>query len=175
MIHIYCGDGKGKTTAALGLALRAAGRGKKILIARFLKNDDSGEISILSGSPGIPGITVIPCEKSFGFYFRMDEETKRQAAEYYQELFQKAVDRVSGFGYDMLILDEIMAAVNYGMVSEQKVLSFLTAERQADLEIVMTGRNPSEAFLKLADYVTEMKMVKHPYERGIGARKGIEY
>ncbi|EHI60209.1 hypothetical protein HMPREF9473_01796 [ [Hungatella hathewayi WAL-18680] len=76
-VHIYCGDGKGKTTAAIGLAVRAAGRGKKVVIARFLKTEDSGEVEVLRS---IPGITVLPCEKTFGFYFQMTEEQKREAA-----------------------------------------------------------------------------------------------
>ena len=78
MIQIYCGDGKGKTTAALGLAVRAAGREKRVLIARFLKTDDSGEVPVLSG---IPGIQVMPCKKTFGFYFRMTDQQKKEAAD----------------------------------------------------------------------------------------------
>ena len=86
MIHIYCGNGKGKTTAALGLAVRASGRAKRVLIARFLKTDDSGEVPTLSS---IPQIHVIPCEKTFGFFFRMSEEQKKEAKEYYSQLFEQ--------------------------------------------------------------------------------------
>ena len=86
-VHIYCGDGKGKTTAAIGLAVRAAGRGKKVVIARFLKTEDSGEVEVLRS---IPGITVLPCEKTFGFYFQMTEEQKREAALYYGSLLERA-------------------------------------------------------------------------------------
>ena len=78
LIHIYCGDGKGKTTAATGLAVRAAGRGKRVVIARFLKTDDSGEVFVLKQ---VPGITVIPCTKTFGFYFRMTEKQKKAMKE----------------------------------------------------------------------------------------------
>ena len=78
-VHIYCGDGKGKTSAALGLAVRAAGRTKRILLVRFLKNEDSGEVPALRL---IPGITVMPCDQEFGFVFQMDQEKKTKAAEY---------------------------------------------------------------------------------------------
>ena len=84
LVHIYCGDGKGKTTAATGLAVRAVGRGKRVVIARFLKTDDSGEVFVLKQ---IPGIILIPCTKTFGFYFRMTEEQKKEAAVYYSGLY----------------------------------------------------------------------------------------
>lgn len=169
LVHIYCGDGKGKTTAAVGLAVRAAGRGLRVVIARFLKTDDSGEVSVLKE---IPGITVIPCRRTFGFFSSMDEETKREAAAYNRSLFEEAA-ALAGTA-DLLILDEIMAAVNYGMVEETAVLSFLE-KRPENLEVVLTGRNPSESFLESADYVSEIVKKKHPYEKRISARKGIEY
>ena len=86
-VHVYCGDGKGKTSAALGLALRAAGRGWRVVVARFLKNDDSGELLPLCG---IPGVEVLPCEKSFGFYRTMTDAEKAEAGEYYRELLERA-------------------------------------------------------------------------------------
>lgn len=170
-VHIYCGDGKGKTTAALGQAVRAAGRGKKVLIARFLKTDDSGEVPVLSS---IPGITVLPCEKTFGFYSRMSEEQKREAAGYYGSLLEKAWSRAEAGHYDMLVLDEIMAACRYGLADEDRLLKKLR-ERPDGLEVVMTGRDPSEALVEQADYVSEIRKRKHPYYRGLAAREGIEY
>ena len=171
LVHIYCGDGKGKTSASTGLAVRAAGRGFRVVIARFLKNDDSGEVEILKS---VPGITVLPCEKEFGFVFAMDEAAKREAAEYYKELFRKAAAAVQEIHADLLVMDEIMAAMFYNMVPEQEVLQFLKT-RPENLEVVMTGRDPSEAICEAADYITEMKMIRHPYEKGISARMGIEY
>ena len=106
-IHIYCGDGKGKTTAATGLAVRGAGRGMKVLIARFLKHENSGEVSALSQ---INGITVLPCLKNFGFYFQMTEEQKKEATEYYGQMFDKAWKEGAAGNYDMIVLDEIVAA-----------------------------------------------------------------
>ncbi|MGI5946365.1 MAG: cob(I)yrinic acid a,c-diamide adenosyltransferase [Lachnospiraceae bacterium] len=173
MIQIYCGDGKGKTTAALGLAIRAAGRGKRVLIARFLKTDDSGEVPVLSG---IPGIQVMPCKKTFGFYFRMTDQQKKEAAEYYSQQFEEVKTQAEEF--DLIILDEIMAACNYQLVSENAVVQWLEKQKEQDfhdLEVVLTGRNPSQRMQELADYITEMKLIRHPYEKGISARIGIEY
>ncbi|MGN0157575.1 MAG: cob(I)yrinic acid a,c-diamide adenosyltransferase [Brotaphodocola sp.] len=171
LIHIYCGDGKGKTSAAVGLAVRAAGRGRKVLVARFLKTDDSGEVEILKQ---IPGITVMPCDRTFGFIFRMKEEDKAEAAQYFTERFRRACAMAAEDGYDVLIIDEIMASCNYGMVPEAEVTAFLKTKPE-EMEVVLTGRDPSDALLELADYVTEMKMQKHPFTRGIPAREGVEY
>ncbi len=171
LVHIYCGDGKGKTTAALGLAVRAAGRGRKVLVARFLKTDDSGEVMALSQ---ITGITVLPCVKTFGFYFQMTESQKKEAKNYYGELLETAWDMVFEEGYEMLVLDEIMAACNYGLVSEQRLVEHVT-KRPDRLEVVMTGRDPSKELLALADYVSEIQKKKHPFDSGLQARKGIEY
>lgn len=171
LIHIYCGDGKGKTTAAIGQAVRAAGRGMRVLMVRFLKTDDSGEVEILRQ---IPGITVLPCDRTFGFVFRMTEEEKREAAAYFTERFRSVEAMAASGEYDMLILDEIMASCNYGMVPESDVVEFLQ-NRQEQLEVILTGRGPSETLIGLADYVTEMTMKKHPFTQGIPARKGIEY
>lgn len=171
LVHIYCGNGKGKTSAAVGLAVRAAGRGMKILVVRFLKTENSGEVEVLRS---IPGITVTPCDRTFGFVFCMTQEQKKEAALYYQNRFDMAVQEVSFGQYDLLILDEILASCNYGMVNEQSVRQFLQ-NRPEKLEVVLTGRDPSEKLLELADYVSEICMRKHPYEKGIPARKGIEF
>lgn len=169
-IHIYCGDGKGKTTAAVGLAVRAAGRGKKVLAARFLKTDDSGEVAVLNT---IRGIVVQPCVKTFGFYAQMTEEQKIEAAEYYQNLLEESWEMAQD-GFDLLILDEIMAACRYGLVREEWLIEKLSQKRE-DLEVVLTGRNPSKELTELADYISEICKVKHPYDDGLPARKGIEY
>lgn len=170
-IHIYCGDGKGKTSAAIGLAVRAAGRGRKVLIARFLKTDDSGEVPVLGR---IEGITVIPCERTFGFVFRMKEEEKAEAAVYFRNRFQNVCEMAVREQYDVVIFDELMASCNYHMVEEADVLEFLH-EKPEELEVIMTGRDSSEALVAAADYVSEIHMIKHPYTEGIPAREGIEY
>ncbi len=170
-IHIYCGDGKGKTTAAVGLSVRAWGCKKKVLITRFLKTDHSGEVAALHG---LPGITVTPCERSFGFFTKMTQQQKAEAKVYYSELLQSTLQRAVKEAYDLLVLDEIMAVCNYGLVAERDVLDFLSG-RPEGLEVVLTGRNPSDKLMEMADYVSEIKKIKHPYDQGISARQGIEY
>ena len=110
LVHIYCGDGKGKTSAAIGLAVRAAGSGRRVVIARFLKTDNSGEVEILKR---LPEVTLIPCRKNFGFVRSMDEETKKECADYNRTLFFEAVELAKNA--DLVVFDEIMAAVNYGI------------------------------------------------------------
>lgn len=170
-VHIYCGDGKGKTTAAVGLAVRAAGCGKKVLITRFLKTDNSGEVEALKK---IPEITVTPCTKSFGFYFQMTEEQKKEAADWYSVLLEETLKKAVEESYDLLVLDEIMAVSNYHLVDENVIMDFLY-NRPEGLEVALTGRDPSEALVSQADYVSEIRKVKHPFDNGVMARKGIEY
>ncbi|MBD5153205.1 MAG: cob(I)yrinic acid a,c-diamide adenosyltransferase [Oscillibacter sp.] len=169
LIHIYCGDGKGKTTAALGLALRAAGSGKKVMLLQFFKDGKSSEFAALTH---VPGIEVIPQTRTFGFSWTLSEEEKSEARAYYSGLLEDAFRR--GAAFDLLVLDEAMSACTTGMIDEAHLLALL-AEKPAELEMVLTGRDPSQALMDTADYVTEMKKIKHPYERGIAARKGIEY
>ncbi len=169
-VHIYCGDGKGKTTAAIGLAVRAAGGGKRVLITRFLKTDHSGEVKAIKA---LPEIEVTPCERSFGFFSNMTKEQKKEAKAYYSQLLESTLMR-SKEGFDLLVLDEIMAVCNYGLVEESRVLDFLKNCSEG-LEVILTGRNPSERLMEEADYISEIKKIKHPYDKGIKARKGIEY
>ncbi len=170
-VHIYCGDGKGKTTAAVGLAVRAAGRGKRVLIARFLKTDDSGEVAVLAR---IPGIRVMPCSRTFGFFWQMTEKEKGEAGEYYRQLFDQVWEEAVTGGADMVILDEIMAACRHGLVSGD-VLEERMRNRPPRLEVVLTGRDPWPEVTELADYVSEICKRKHPFDQGVGAREGIEW
>ena len=171
MIHIYCGDGKGKTSAAVGLAVRAAGCGKKVLFARFLKNEESGELAVLDK---ISEIEVIHLEKSFGFFSTLSAKEKEEVHRVYERLWRRILSMISDDAYDVLVLDEFMAAYRYGVISRESALEFLR-ERPESLEIVLTGRGPDESLVELADYVSEILKVKHPFDRGIRARKGIEY
>ena len=171
LIHIYCGDGKGKTSAATGLAVRAAGCGKQVLFARFLKNEDSGELEILDR---IPEIHVIHLERSFGFYRTLTEEEQAEVRQMYEALWQDIVRRAETDVYDVLVMDEFMAAYNYGLIGHDAAFAFLR-EKPARLEVVLTGRDPDEDLVELADYVSEIRKVKHPFDRGIRARRGIEY
>ena len=171
MIHIYCGDGKGKTTAATGLAVRAAGSGMKVLFARFLKNENSGELKILDS---IPEIEVIHLAKSFGFYKYLSEEERIELRKVYADLWRQVVKKVQTGAYDMLVLDEFAAAYRYGLVDQDEAVCVLE-NRPETLEVVLTGRDPDERLTKIADYVSEIQNRKHPFDRGIPARKGIEF
>lgn len=169
LIHLYCGDGKGKTTAAVGLAVRAAGCGMQVLFARFLKNEHSGEIRILEG---IPEIEVLHPEKSFGFFYTLSEEEKQEAKAVYGRLWEEIV-RKAGEGCDMLVLDEFAAAYELNLLPRGAALRFL--EERGETEVVLTGRNPAPEIAALADYVSEIRKEKHPFDRGIPARRGIEF
>lgn len=170
-IHIYCGDGKGKTTAATGLAVRAAGSGMKVLFARFLKNENSAELCVLDQ---IPGIEVIHLPKSYGFYNTQSEEEKAETKQMYEELWKYALDRAKNGACDMLVMDEFMAADRYGLIPHEEAIQFLK-EKPEGLEVVLTGRDPSEDLIRIADYVSEIRKVKHPFDCGVYARRGIEY
>lgn len=169
LIHLYCGDGKGKTSAAVGLAIRAAGAGKKVVFTQFFKDGSSSEIRILRH---IPNIRVMHCQTVPGFWRRMDEAQRARAGADYTRLFHDVLDAARDA--DLLILDEIVSACNHGAVGQKLLTDFLT-EKPENLEVVLTGRNPSPALLRLSDYVTEMRKIGHPYDRGIAAREGIEF
>lgn len=171
LIHIYCGDGKGKTTAATGLAIRAAGCGKKVLFIRFLKNEHSGELRILEQ---IPEITMLHPDRTYGFMSTLSSEEKEALLNTCHNLWNTAVETARREGYDMLVADEFMAAYQYGLIPAEQAISFLE-HKPEKLEVVLTGRNPDAALLRLADYVSEICKKKHPFDRGVRAREGIEY
>lgn len=169
LIHLYCGDGKGKTTAALGLTIRAAGAGKQVVFTQFFKDGSSSEMEPLAA---LPGVLVFHADTVRGFYRNMTPSQREQAGKDYTALFRQVTQAAQEA--DLLILDEIVSACNRGVVPEKLVTDFLW-EKPARLEVVLTGRNPSAALLELADYITEMRKLRHPFDRGIGARKGIEF
>ena len=168
LVHLYCGDGKGKTTAAIGLCVRAAGRGLRVLLVQFLKGNPTGELAILDK---LEQVTVLRQTEQLGFTFRMNEQRKQHAAQIQQQLFEQARRQMQQ--YDLLILDEVMAAINTGMLSVQQVAE-LIEHRPPQLELVMTGRNPPQQLVELSDYVSQIEKKKHPFDNGIPARDGIE-
>ncbi len=168
MIHVYTGDGKGKTTAACGLALRAAGQGMKVLVVQFLKSGTSGEICAFENHPDIE----VMCSETDKFLWDMTEEENKQARKTHQILFESAADRTENF--DVVVFDEILGAITTGMIDETQVVRFLE-ENKEKAEFVLTGRGAGEKLIDLSDYVSEIKCVKHPMEKGIPARQGIEY
>lgn len=172
LIHIYCGDGKGKTTAAFGLAIRAAGRNKKVVISQFLKDYNTGELkSVEKLSDNIKVIFGKPITK---FIWNMNEEEKNQLKEEETNYFGKIVQYTKENNVDVLILDEIIGTINNGTISLQTIMDFLKNKPES-LEVIMTGRDPKEELINIADYISEVKMIKHPFEKGIGSREGIEY
>lgn len=172
LIHIYTGDGKGKTTAAIGLGVRACGHGMKVLMVQFLKSTPTGEIYCLKSLE--PNFRLCRGTESKKFTWQMGEEEKAHAAAEQQDMFNNAVNAARNGECDLLILDEILGAISSGMLDEKQLISFI--ENKPDgLELVLTGRNADSDLIGLADYVSEIKAVKHPAEKGIHARKGIEY
>lgn len=171
MIHVYYGDGKGKTTAAVGLAARAAGSKLKVLFVQFLKTEFSGERHVLSHTENV-SLTFCPIELKFTF--DMDEKEKQQASKIFRGIFDGSVTTALTERYDMVVMDEIFDVINYDMVSESEVYEFITNAPKS-MEIVMTGHNPPKRFVEVADYVTEFKKIKHPYDKGITGRIGIEF
>ena len=176
LIHVYTGDGKGKTTAAVGLSLRAYSHSRTVFIAQFLKASDSGEVSFINSLQS-DKIHVYRFESSHGFISRSNEsfgaETKklRNEAENALDFIYDALIKKS---CDMLVLDEIICAYNYGIVKKDEIEDII-AKKDYGCELVLTGRGAPQWLIDKADYVTEMKAVKHPYERGINAREGIEF
>ena len=153
MKHIYYGDGKGKTTAAIGLAVRAAGSKMKVLFVQFLKTEFSGERHILSHTENV---TLTFCPLELKFTFDMDDKEKAQAAKIFKGIFDNAVTTALTEKYDMVVLDEVFEAINAHMLSESEVYEFIT-NAPSSMEIVMTGHNPPQKFMDCADYITEFK------------------
>lgn len=171
MLHIYCGDGKGKTTAALGLAVRAAGSGMRVFFIQFLKGSPTSELNSLDK---LENITVLRCDRDYGFTFTMNDEEKAAITNCHNELLKQALSLVESGDADMIILDEFNAAYECGLL-DKRLADNLVLNHWEKAELVLTGRNPQEKFIEAADYVSEILAVKHPYEKGADARAGIEY
>ena len=170
LIHLYHGDGKGKTTASLGLTIRALGNGFRVLFVQFLKNQETGELVILND---LPGVTLIRGKEGSGFSFSMTEEEKGKTRQLHTENLKTAIELARSGEYDMLVLDEIIGACRRDLV-DQALLEDFVRNKPNHLELVMTGREPAAWMIDCADYISEIKKEKHPYDRGIPARKGIE-
>ena len=170
LVHIYCGEGKGKTTCSVGLTVRACGYGLHVLFMQFLKSGDSSELKILKSLPGIDVLGTKPIKK---FSFQMTEEEKEETRQINAEQFADLVKMLENDHYDMLVLDEVLGSIEAGLLDDQLIVNFLK-NRPEQLEVVMTGRYPTAELEELADYVSRIDKVKHPYDKGIPARAGIE-
>lgn len=208
MIQVYHGDGKGKTTAAIGLAVRFSGAGKKVLFCQFMKGNISSEIGVLQK---LENLEVELIGKKFGFYKDMTEQDKEEITKCHNHILEKvlgvllnaksagqepadqepAIQEVADQELETLelqdqsqdgpvllvVLDELASAYRYGLLDRNMVSKIILAasENRQIIELVITGRDPDSFFLEHADYITEMKIQRHPYEKGILARKGIEW
>ena len=174
LVLVHTGEGKGKTTAAIGLAVRAWGDGFRILILQFIKGSwKYGELSTLKALAEIDGrIEIRPT--GIGFTRNASSEEMAVHREKARTALQEALTEMTSGQWDMIILDEINYALNFGLLEEQEVLELLS-QKPTDLHLVLTGRHALPAIIDCADLVTEMRLIKHPFQKGIRAQKGIEF
>jgi cob(I)alamin adenosyltransferase len=172
-VHIYTGDGKGKTTASIGLALRAASSGLRVCMFQFLKAPGSSSDNWLD----FPNFRIVCLDQAHPLF----EGVRGKGPGYKRKLTDKIKNEIikikrvmKSKKYDMIILDEMVNCVSEGFIDEKEVIGLVRARPKA-IELVMTGRGATEALVKEADYVTRLDKVKHPFDRGLGSRKGIEY
>lgn len=166
-IHVYTGDGKGKTTAAIGLTVRAIGNGLKVLFVQFIKDTYTGEFKILEKFPEL--IDIYRC--STGFIYEIPDKSQIETV---AKCLKDIEEKLKKTTYDMIVFDELSVAITTGVLSRHDVerLIQLKPERA---ELIITGRGAPQWLIEKADLVTEMKKLKHYFDRGIHARKGIEY
>lgn len=169
MIQLYTGDGKGKTTAAIGQTIRAAGRGWPIVFAQFMKGNDTGELAILRR---LPKIQICRSDEDFGFYRSMTDEQKKKMTVIHDQILDTLLAAAEKGTCKMIVLDEITYPVKWGLIDGNKLQRLL---EHTELEIILTGRDAAPYLADKADYITEMRMLRHPYDKGISAREGIEY
>jgi cob(I)alamin adenosyltransferase len=172
LIHVYTGDGKGKSTAAFGLAIRACGSGKKVFIIQFLKSHPTSELKAIERFGN--DVQVFRFEKPRDFVWNLNDKEKQELKNEVQEAFSFACEVMRDGKCELLILDEIMGAIKNDFIATKDLIKSLKS-RKKEMEVVLTGRNVPDDILEIADYVSEVKCIKHPYEKGIPARKGIEF
>lgn len=186
MIQLYTGEGKGKTTAAIGQAVRAAGNGYPVVFAQFMKGNDSGELHVLEN---LPNVKILRSNKNFGFYSTMTEAEKQEITEIHNQILDELLETMKKKQVFLAVLDEVTYPINWGLLDIEKLEEVLRYGREVSwqipsrtecalsnyLELVLTGREAADFLAESADYITEMKCVRHPYQMGITARKGIEY
>lgn len=169
-VHLYVGSGKGKTTASIGLSVRARGSGKNVLIAQFLKGQNTSELVPL----GSLGIDIIRTKEAKKFVFQMNEQELEATRQDCEDCFNEVKNAIENHKYDLVIMDEIVDALNLKLIKTDDLVS-LVENRPEDIEMVLTGRNPEQAIIDISDYYTLMTAEKHPYNNGVAQRKGIEY
>lgn len=199
MIQLYTGDGKGKTTAAVGQAVRAVGSGYRVMFCQFMKGGETGELEVLKE---LSQVEIYRCEREFPFFNAMTDRDKEEITEIHNAIIRNIIRRFDGLNNTgnistngsgavglMVVLDEITYPLNWGLIDVSLFkdlvgkMKALYNGRSRDsgeeslsrIELVLTGREPDRFILENADYITEMKKLRHPFDWGIQARKGIEY
>ena len=169
LVQVFTGNGKGKTTAALGTVLRASGHGFRVFIVFFMKGQyDYGEHASLARLPGVESI-------SFGFRHLVDPaNVKPEEREQAALALAKGREALTSGRYDLVVLDEVNVAVGFNLITADEVIELIKA-RPPQVELILTGRYADSRILEMADLVTEMVKVKHPFDGGIKARRGIEF
>jgi ATP:corrinoid adenosyltransferase len=171
-VQVYTGNGKGKTTAALGQGLRAAGNELTVYMIQFLKSADTGELESVKKLS--PYFNIFRFEKKRGFFWTLNNEEKAELKVEIQSAYKFAEESLKEGKCDVLILDEVMGAISNKLLSIEQVIELINIKGD-NVELILTGRNVPEAILEKADLVTEMKDTKHYFSKGVPARKGIEY
>ncbi len=171
MIHLYTGDGKGKTTAAVGLATRARGHGERVLFVQFLKGGPTGEVEELERL----GVDVRRLDRPCGFWYSLDPAAREAVVAAHNALLRGVLDELDGAApLNLLVLDEFTYVYTTPMADPALCRQVLDAARKRGVELVLTGRNPGE-LAQYADYLSEIKAVRHPFDRGVPAREGVEF
>jgi cob(I)alamin adenosyltransferase len=171
-VQVYTGDGKGKTTAAVGLGVRAAGNRLRVYMVQFLKSMQTGEIESINKLE--PYFKIFRFEKKRGFFWTLNDEEKRELKAEVQIAFNFCLEALKEGKCDLLIMDEIMGSISNGLVSKDQVLELIELKPE-NIELILTGRNVPEEIAEKADLVTEMREVKHYHTIGVPPRKGIEF
>lgn len=166
-VQVYTGDGKGKTTAALGLALRASGHGMRTYIGQFMKGQPYGELEALRDHP------LITIEQYGDVRCIHQEEVTPEHVSQAQRGLERAREVMLSGNFDLVVLDEVNVAIWFGLLTVEEVLALLD-RRPKHVEVILTGRRAPQELIERADLVTEMQAVKHYYQQGVVARKGIE-
>lgn len=169
MIHLYTGNGKGKTTAAVGQAVRAAGCGWPVIFAQFMKGNDTGELHSLAQ---LKQVRICRSPRDFGFYSSMSEADREALTEIHNQILDELLAAARSGHCKLIVLDEITYPVNWGLLDADRLKELLACE---DVELVLTGREAADFLREAADYITEMRCERHPFAKGVGARRGIEY
>jgi ATP:corrinoid adenosyltransferase len=170
LVHIYYGEGKGKTSIGMGMSIRAAGYGLKVLIYQFMKDNSSSE---REGIKHVPGVLLKAGLNEEKFSFQMSEDEKIKRRIFYNSKLDEILVQVEQEKVDVLFLDEIIYTVRAGLLEESSVITFLK-NKPVSLEVILTGNGDITKLIEYADYISEIKKIKHPYDKGTKARRGIE-